>query len=136
VLSLSDKSNLNAAGERLSRAFRTATLTALQTAFLSVASLAEKTAATQALNQFHQAARRLRISENAFNKRARPAGNSLMNHMRNSAQFAAMRSFSDAKANLLAISPDVGRSIVRLVAQGADPVTSQRSQVSGPSAAL
>ncbi len=117
---------------RLTGAFRAATLTSLQTSFLSAASLADKVAATQALSQFYRAARRLHISENVFNKRARPSGDrlSVMAHMRNRAQFAAMREFSAAKELLLDISPALGRSIVRLVAQGAGPAAPQPPQSS------
>ena len=102
---------------RLGRAFRNATLTALQTAFLSAASGADKTAATQALAEFHRAARKLHISENAF--RARPAADkpSLLTYLRSPEQFTAMRDFRIAKQKLLRFSPEISLSIVRLTAQ-------------------
>jgi hypothetical protein len=120
----------------LLRAFRSATLTALQNAFLSATSAAEKPKALEALNQFHRAARRLRlsqtaqrprISKNTFNERARPssARSILLAHLPTPEQFAAMRGFSAAKETLLSFSPDVGRSIVRLVALGAEITTPQ-----------
>jgi hypothetical protein len=127
----------------LLRAFRTSTLTVLQNAFLAATSAAEKPKALEALDQFHRAARRLRlsqaaprqrISKNTFNEKARDARSAsprsvLLAHLPTSEQFAAMRGFSAAKETLLSISPDVGRSIVRLVALGAEITTPQpRSQ--------
>ena len=121
----------------MSRAFRKSTLTSLQSAFLSAVSGAEKTIATEVLNHFHQASRRLHTSENAFNKRARPvnAGPSIMSHLRSPEHFVAMRSFSAAKEALLGINPEIGQRIVSLVQAGNSP-KSRRLRYSPPTAAL
>ena len=121
VVRLAGKNDLSDVESRLGQAFRNAMLTALQTAFLSTAAVTDKTAATQALNDFHRAARRLRLSENTFNQRARPSGGKLtvMTHLRDAGQLAAMRDFSTAKETLLSFDPDRGRSIARLVQKGA-----------------
>lgn len=125
-------------GIRLTPAFRNATpteeLAALQKTFLSVAAATgDKAIATQALDHFYRAARRLYNSENEFNKRARRSSGdklTVMVHMPPPERFPVMRDFSAAKAALLDISPDVGRSIVRLVAQGARATFSAASQQS------
>ena len=86
------------------------TLRVLQKAFR-----AANPAAIQILDKFQQAARRLRISENAFNIRARRSTNSkpsIMKHLRSSAELKAVREFHQAKDLLDGAGP-LGREIVR-----------------------
>ena len=124
---------------RLGRAFRNATLATLQIAFIAAASRADQPAAAVALNEFHQAARRLNISENAFNQRARAASANnptLLSHLRSHEQFAAMRDFSAAKETLLGFNSGVGRHIVNLVTRGAETTKSPRRQATAGLAVL
>ena len=124
---------------RLGRAFRNATLATLQIAFIAAASRADQPAAAVALNEFHQAARRLHISENAFNQRARASSTNkptLLAHLRSPEQFAAIRDFSAAKETLLGFNSKVGHHIVNLVAQGAGTPKIPRRQATARLAVL
>ncbi len=109
-------------------------LDGLQKMFLAAASPENRGLAEAALTQFRQAAQRLRLSENAFNKRARPQKDSkpnLLKHLRTSEQFAAVRAFSAAKQTLLAINPDIGRRIINAftAAEAGAPQTVSRPAV-------
>ncbi len=115
---MADLKNNNLNG-RLTRAFRGMRLDGLQKRFLAAATPETRGRAEAALVQFAQAAQRLRISENAFNKRARPQKGSkpsLLKHLRTPEQFAAVRAFGAAKQALLAINPEVGRRIINAFA--------------------
>ncbi|MBU6475222.1 MAG: hypothetical protein KGL10_01585 [Alphaproteobacteria bacterium] len=117
----------------LSHAFRAARngaadkLDTLQKMFLAAATAENRTAAAAALNQFHQAAQRLRVSEGAFNRRARAEDGklTLLKHLRSAEEFAAVRAFGAAKQALLGLSPDIGRRIVRLA--GAAEIATQQA---------
>ena len=124
---------------QLGRAFRNATLATLQMAFMAATSRADQPAAAIALNEFHQAARKLNISENAFNQRARARNGdkpTLLTHLRTPEQFAAMRDFSAAKETLLGFNSAVGRHIVNLVTRGAETTKSPRRQTTAGLAVL
>ena len=122
MVRLRNRDDLDDVQGRLGVQFRTATLTTLHAAFLSVAGADEKKAAT-VLENFYQAADDLGSREKEFNSRARPAGApSLMGNLRGAAQLEALRGFNDAKRDLFEIDPKIGRSIARLVERDIDAV--------------
>ena len=128
---LKGRDDLESVAGKASRAFRNATLGALQTAFLAANTGADKSAAAGALDHFYRAANNLRSSKAGFNKstqRDNSARLTVMNHLATTEQFVAMRDFAGAKEDLLHISPVLGRMIVRLVAQGASARFSVASQ--------
>ncbi len=101
----------------LTRAFRGTRLDMLEKMFVATPAGQDRAAAEAVLQQFHGATRRLRLSENAFNNRARArqgAKPSLLKHLRDPEQFAAIRAFGAAKQALLSVNPDIGRKIARL----------------------
>lgn len=76
--------------------------------------------AVDLLSSFYTAAEDLRDSENRFsekqfNARARKGGPDLKSNLRDPEQFAAIKSFREARANLLDIDSGVGKQIVKLV---------------------
>jgi hypothetical protein len=107
---------------KLSADFRSMNLTSLHLGFFASIRDADKKNATQTLERFYQAAGKLSSSENEFNRRARPPSGraSLLAHLRNPVQFAALREFSFIKERLLEINPGVGGEIIRLVEKNID----------------
>lgn len=105
----------------LGRDFNRATVRKLrdvQKAFLNAAGT-EKEAAIEVLTKFHRAARSLRISETAFNQRARRDNNSqpsLLDNLRDSTQLRLARDFETAKRALVEFNPELGKRIATLVA--------------------
>ena len=118
----------------LGTAFRAAGLAPLHTLFVTTAT--EKEAAAETLGQFYRAANKLCQNENEFNKRARPksAAPSIMSHLREPAQLAAIRGYNLAKEKLLAVNSETGRSIVQMIEKEitAAPRTPARRQFQIP----
>lgn len=106
---------------RLGDSFQQAALVALEHAFLAGA--ADRPLAERVLSRFKRLAESLRISEEAFAMRERDedAPPSLLNHLRNPAEFGVMREFNAAREALFALNPDLGRSIATLMMQKRKP---------------
>jgi hypothetical protein len=132
---LKGRDDLGYLAGRLGAHFRSVTLTALHARFLAAAPETDKMKAAAVLEEFYRAAVRLRAREtergidSAFNHQAAP---SLMKHLRNPAQFSAMRTFSAAKENLLGFHPEIGHDIVRLVEHDVDGGVPAPARVSAP----
>lgn len=108
---------------RASAGFRGAVLSSLRQAFAATAPEAGR-----ALEQFGRAAQTLRSSEGAFNSRARPASRpSLLNHLRDTGQMAALREFSAARDALVQIHP-LGETIVRLTQKDIDVAAQSKAR--------
>lgn len=97
-------------------AFGAQSLAHLQQQFLSSQPEPEQDKAVGILASFYAAAEDLRTSESAFNARARKQDTpDLKINLRSTEQFAAIKSFHQAKEQLLDLDPVNGRHIVSLV---------------------
>jgi len=109
-------------------AFGAEALTHLQAQFITSQPEPEQGNAVSALAAFYEAAEKLRDRETEFNTRARkPGGPDLKANLRNSDQFAAIRTFHEAKENLLGMSGTAGKHIVHIVEQSI-ATTAQKSK--------
>lgn len=100
----------------VSEAFGSQKLAYLQQRFLST----QPAEAVDLLASFYTAAEDLRdqenrFSEQQFNARARRGGPDLKANLRDAEQFAAIKSFKEARANLLGMDSATGKQIVTLV---------------------
>lgn len=103
-------------------AFGSQRLAYLQTRFLST----QPAEAVDLLASFYTAAEDLRENENRFseqqfNARARKTAPDLKSNLRDPEQFAAIKSFREARANLLDMDSTVGKQIVKLVEKSLTP---------------
>lgn len=113
---LKDKDDLSQLKGLAMEAFGSQRLAYLQNRFLS----SQPAEAVDLLASFYSAAEDLRDSENRFseqqfNARARRNGPDLKVNLRNEEQQTAIKTFREARANLLDMDSGVGKQIVKLV---------------------
>lgn len=109
-------------------AFGSQRLAYLQNRFLS----SQPVEAIDLLASFYSAAEDLRDSENRFseqqfNSRARRGGPDLKANLRNPEQFEAIKSFREARANLLNMDSAVGKQIVSIVEKSINKPSAKRA---------
>lgn len=113
---LKDKDDLSQLKGLAMEAFGSQRLAYLQTRFLA----SQPAEAVDLLTSFYTAAQDLRENEdrfrnNQFNAKAKRGGPDLKVNLRDEEHFAAIKSFRDARANLLDAESSVGSQIVSLV---------------------
>ncbi len=123
MVRLTGKDNLDELKGLLGTDFRSVALAALHLHFFFDLTDQNKKQAAVALNHFYNAAGKLHIRENEFNKRSRPKTkehHTLFTNLRDADHLRTLREFTEAKATILEINPAIAPHIIHLVQRDID----------------